>query len=61
MFNYGYTTKKDTEERNASWPKIPEHPYINSCRFSIWKKNALLNLINHNQILIIFFIFQRSV
>ena len=30
MLNYGYTTKKDTEERNASWPKIPEHPYINS-------------------------------
>ena len=27
---YGYTTKKDTKERNASWPKIPEHPYINS-------------------------------
>ena len=22
--------RKKTEERNASWPKIPEHPYINS-------------------------------
>ena len=56
MFHFDYITKEDIKEHNPNWPEIPDHP----CRIIIVgdsgsvKSNALLNLINTNQIVIKF-------
>ena len=52
MFNFDYITKEDIKEHNPNWPEIPDHVY----RILLFggsesgKTNALLNLINHEQI-----------
>ena len=54
MFNFGYIIKEDKKEHNSNWPEIPGHPYrtiIVGGSESV-KTNALLNLINMNQIFI---------
>ena len=49
MFNFDYITKEDIKEDNPNWPEIPDHPYgiLIVGRSESGKKNALLNLINH--------------
>ena len=56
MINFDDVTKENIKEHNPNWPQIPDHPY----RILIiggsgsGKTNSLLNLINSNQVLIIF-------
>ena len=56
MFNFDCIIKEYIKEHNVNWLKIPDHPY----RIFIiggsgsGKTNALLTLINHDQILIRF-------
>ena len=49
MFNFDYTTKEAIKENNTNWPEIPDHPYriIIAGGYGSGKRNALLNLINH--------------
>ena len=51
MLNFEYITKEGIKEYNPNWPQIPDHPcrILNSQRFCIYKKDALHNLINHQQ------------
>ena len=54
MINFDDYTNENKTEHNSKWPYIPDHPY----RILIvggsgsGKTNALLNLINNQQILI---------
>ena len=54
MINFDDYTNENKTEHNSKWPYIPDHPYrilIVGCSGS-GKTNALLNLINNQQILI---------
>ena len=46
---FAYITKNDTQEHNQNLPEIPDHPYriLVAGGSGSEKKNALLNLINH--------------
>ena len=58
MFNFDYITKEDTKEHNLNWPEIADHPnrilILGGSGFG--KRNALLNLINHEPNIDNFFI-----
>ena len=56
MFNFDSITKEDIKEHNANWPQIPDHPYriLIAGASESGKRNALLNLISHQQIFIKF-------
>ena len=49
MFKFDYITKEDIKEHNPNCPKTPDDPYriLIIEGFVSGKKNALLNLINH--------------
>ena len=49
MFYFDYITKQDIKKHNPKWPEIPDHPYkiLIIGGPGSGKKNALLNLINH--------------
>ena len=58
MINFDDVTKENIKEHNPNWPEIPDHPY----RILIVggsgseETNPLLNLINHEPDIDIFFI-----
>ena len=49
MINFDDVTKNNIREHNPNWPEFPDHPYriLIVKSFGSGKKNALLNLINH--------------
>ena len=49
MINFDYITKEDIKEHSPNWPEIPNNPYriLKVGDSGSGKKNALLNLINH--------------
>ena len=49
MFNFDYITKEGIKEHNLRWTEILDHPYriLLIGGSGSGKKNALLNLINH--------------
>ena len=52
MFHFGYITKEDIREHTPNWSEVPDHPYriLTVGGSGSGKTNALLNLINHEQI-----------
>ena len=56
MFNFDYIAKEDIKEHNPNWREIPDHLYwlLITGGSRSGKANALLDLINHEQILIKF-------
>ena len=62
MFNFHYITKGDIKIHNPNCPKIPDHPYriLIIVGFRSGKKNALLNLINNEPNIDIFFLYAKD-